>query len=307
LSQELGFLIQPVHIRDNLDLNPNAYRISLNGVAAGEAEIYPELYLAINPGKVYGQINGIKTIDPAFGLEAVWIEAQHREEAQTLGYTVVDPSTVVATHLSQLIQSNAHQLLGHEEVQKMLDVLSRSAPKLVEDLVPKLVPLGTVLRVLQNLLEEKVPIRDMRTIAETLAAHAPNSQDPVMLTGAVRSALKLSIVQNINGLAPELPVMTLDPGLEQLLQQGITNAQDGDAGIEPGLAETLFHSLKEHTQHLEAQGSPAVLIISPGLRPWLSRMVRHSIPSLHILSYNEIPDDKQIKVVATLGEALPAA
>jgi len=307
LSQELGFLIQPVHIRDNLDLSPNIYRVSLNGVTAGESEIYPDLFMAINSGQVYGEIEGIKSTDPAFGLEAVWIDAIHREQAQTLGYTVVDPSTVVATHLSQIIQRHAHQLIGHEEVQKMLDVLAQSAPKLVEDLVPKLLPLGSVLSVLQELLEEKVPIRDMRTIAETLAAQAPKSQDPVMLSSAVRTALKQSIVQNINGMEAELPVMTLDPGLEQLLLQSIQGVDGGDAGIEPGLTETLFQSLKDNTQQQEVAGKPAVLIIAPILRGWLARLVRHSIPGLHVLSYSEVPDDKQIKVVATIGEALPSA
>jgi flagellar biosynthesis protein FlhA len=307
LSQELGFLVQPVHIRDNLDLGPNSYRIAINGVTAGAAEIYPDLFLAINPGQVYGEIEGIKGIDPAFGLEAVWIDAANREQSQTLGYTVVDPSTVVATHLSQIIQNNAFQLLGHEEVQKMLDVLAKTAPKLVEDLVPKLLPLGSVLTVLQNLLEEKVPIRDMRTIAETLAAQASKSQEPVMLTMAVRSALKQAIVQNINGMDPELVVMTLDPGLEQLLLQSIQGSDGGDAGIEPGLADTLFQSLRENVQQVELSGKPAVLIISPVLREWLAKLVKHSIPTLHVLSYNEVPDDKQIKVVATLGEALPAA
>ena len=199
LSQELGFLVQPVHIRDNLDLNPNSYRISLLGVPVGEAEVYNDRLLAINPGKVYGNIDGMQTVDPAFGLEAVWIDVSQREQAQTMGYTVVDPSTVVATHLSQLLQTHAHQLIGHEEVQKMLDVLAKTAPKLVEDLVPKHLQVGTILTVLQGLLEERVPIRDMRTIAETLAAYAPRSQDPVVLTAAVRAALARSIVQNING------------------------------------------------------------------------------------------------------------
>jgi len=307
LSQELGFLVQPVHIRDNLDLSPNNYRIAINGVTAGEAEIYPDLFMAINPGQVYGELDGIKTIDPAFGLEAVWIDANNREQSQTLGYTVVDPSTVVATHLSQIIQNNASQLIGHEEVQKMLDVLAKSAPKLVEDLVPKLLPLGSVLTVLQSLLEEKVPIRDMRTIAETLASLAPKSQDPVMLTMSVRSALKQAIVQNINGMDPELAVMTLDPGLEQLLLQNIQGMDGADAGIEPGLAETLFQSLRENVQQVELSGKPSVLIIAPVLREWLAKMVKHTIPSLHVLSYNEVPDNKQIKVVATLGQALPAA
>jgi flagellar biosynthesis protein FlhA len=307
LSQELGFLIQPVHIRDNLDLSPNAYRISLLGVPIGETEIYPDKELAINPGRVYGSIEGITTKDPAFGLDAVWIDPAQHEQAQTLGYTVVDASTVVATHLSQLLQTHSHELLGHEEVQKMLDVLAQSAPKLVEDLVPKVLPVGIILKVLQNLLEEQVPIRDMRTIAEALAEHAHMSQDPGVLTAAARAALGRSIVQHINGMEPDLPVITLDPALEQLLQQSIQASEGGVAGLEPGLAEQMHMALSQNAQNQEAAGQPAVLLVASVLRPWLARLIRHSIPNLHVLSYNEIPDNKQIKVVATVGQQLTAA
>jgi flagellar biosynthesis protein FlhA len=302
LSQELGFLIQPVHIRDDLDLAPNAYRISLLGVPLGEAEVFPDWDLAINPGRVFGTVQGIATKDPAFGLDAIWIEAGQRDQAQTMGYTVVDTSTVIATHLSQLLQTHAHELLGHEEVQKLLDVLAGSAPKLVENLVPKALSLGVILKVLQNLLEEQIPIRDMRTIAETLAEHAARSQDPGMLTAAVRCALGRSIVQHINGMAPELPVITVDPTLEQILQQSL----EGGAGIEPGLAEQLHQALANNTQQQEAASQPAVLLVSPTLRQWLARLVRHSIPGLHVLSYNEVPDNKQIRVVGTVGQQLPA-
>ncbi|HHC72205.1 MAG TPA: flagellar biosynthesis protein FlhA [Thiotrichales bacterium] len=301
LSQELGFLVQPVHIRDNLDLDPNAYRISLMGVPVGEAEIYPDRDLAINPGQVFGTVHGITTTDPAFGLEAVWIEPSERDQAQTYGYTVVDPTTVIATHLSQILKNHAHELLGHEEVQKLLDVLSRSAPKLVEDLVPKMLSVGTVLKVLQNLLEEGVPIRDMRTIAETLAEHAPRSQDPGTLTAAVRVALGRMIVQNINGLEPELPVSVLDPSLEQILQNSMQTGGEG-VGLEPGLAEQMHQSLAQMVHRQEAAGQPAVLLTPPALRPWLSRLVRHSLPGLHVLAYNEVPDDKRIKVVGTVGQ-----
>ncbi len=214
LSTDLGFLVQPVHIRDNLELSPSAYRITLMGVPVGEAEVYPDRELAINPGKVYGNLQGIATKDPSFGLDAVWVEPAQRDQAQTMGYTVVDASTVIATHLSQLLQSHAHELLGHEEVQQLLDILGKNSPKLVENLVPKLLSLGTVLKVLQNLLSEGIPVRDMRTIAETLAEHAAKSQDADVLTAAARVSLSRSIVQNINGMAPELPLMTLDPGLE---------------------------------------------------------------------------------------------
>ncbi|RMG29717.1 MAG: flagellar biosynthesis protein FlhA [Gammaproteobacteria bacterium] len=304
LSQELGFLIQPVHIRDNLELAPNAYRITLHGVPVGEAEIHPDRELAINPGQVYGEIEGIATKDPAFGLEAWWIDPALHEQAQSLGYTVVDPATVIATHLSTLLQSHAHELLGYDEVQQLLDGLAKVAPKLVEDLVPNALPLGVVVQVLQNLLEEGVPIRDLRTIAETLAEQAPRTQDVMNLTAAVREALGRQIIHEINGLKEELPVITLDPGLEQILLQGLQGGQEGagGAGFEPGLAEQLHRSLAEQAGRLEAQGQPAVLLVAPPVRHWLAKLVRHSIPGLHVLSYNEIPDDRRIRVVATVGQ-----
>ena len=306
LSQELGFLVQPVHIRDNLELAPNAYRILLMGVPVGEADIYPDRDLAINPGRVFGTIQGIETRDPAFGLEAVWIPTSERDNAQTLGYTVVDASTVVATHLSELLQSHGHELIGHEEVQQLLDVLAKAAPKLVEDLVPGTLSIGVVLKVLQNLLEERIPVRDMRTIAETLAETGSRSQDPGALTAAVRVALGRSIVQHINGMGPEVQVITLDPSLEQILQSSIQAISEGGAGIEPGLAERMHRSLAESAQRQEAAGQPSILLVTPPIRPWLAKLVRHSIPGLQILAYNEIPDNKQIKVVANIGTDAPS-
>jgi flagellar biosynthesis protein FlhA len=305
LSQELGFLIQPVHIRDNLELAPNAYRILLMGVPVGEAEIYPDRELAINPGRVFGTLQGIETRDPAFGLEAVWISPSERDHATTLGYTVVDASTVVATHLSELLQSHAHELIGHEEVQQLLDVLAKNAPKLVEDLVPKTLSIGIVLKVLQNLLEERIPVKDMRTIAETLAEAGARSQDPGALTAAVRVSLGRSIIQHINGMGPEIEVITLDPTLEQILQTSIQAISEGGAGIEPGLAERMHQSLAESAQRQEAAGQPAILLVTPAIRAWLARLVRHSIPMLQVLAYNEIPDNKQIKVVANIGTDTP--
>ena len=307
LSQELGFLVPAVHIRDNLDLAPNAYRITLMGVVVGEADIHSDKDLAINPGQVFGTLQGIPGKDPAFGLEAVWIERGQGDHAQTLGYTVVDASTVVATHLSQLLQEHAHELLGREEVQHLLDKLAKSTPKLVEELVPKALPLGVVVKVLQNLLEEKVAIRDIRTIAETLADNAPRSQEPGVLTTAVRVALGRSIVQQINGMAVELPVMTLDPSLEQILHQSIQSGKDDWVGFEPGLAQKLIRSLQEQSQRLEMSGQNAVLIVSAALRPFLARFIRHAIPGLHVLSYNEIPDNKQVKIVANIGSGAAAA
>jgi flagellar biosynthesis protein FlhA len=301
LSQELGFLIPSVHIRDNLDLAPSAYRITLMGVPVGETEIHPERDMAINPGQVFGSIPGTPTKDPAFGLDAVWIESSQRDQAQSLGYTVVDASTVVATHLSHILQEHADELLGHEEVQQLLDKLSKSAPKLVEDLVPKQLSLATVLKVLQSLLQEKIPIRDMRTIAETLAEHAPMSQDAGVLTAASRVALGRSIVQQISGMGADLSVVTLEPRLEQILHQTLHGGVEGGGGLEPGLAENLHRSLLDETHRQEAAGRPAVLLVSQAVRTLMARFVRHSIPSLHVLAFNEIPDNKQVKIMATVG------
>ncbi len=301
LTQDLGFLIPSVHIRDNLELAPNVYRITLLGTTIGEAEIHPDRELAINPGQVFGQLQGIPGKDPAFGLEAVWIEAAQKDKAQTLGYTVVDPSTVIATHLSHIISSHSQELLGREEVQQLLDNVSRVAPKLVEGLVPDILPLGAVVKVLQALLEEGIPIRDMRRIVETLADDGSRSQDPAVLTGAVRVSLGRSIVQQINGLSAELPVITLDPVLEQLLQESVKTAGSAGLGLEPGLAENMFASLGEAAQRQEVAGQPAVLLVSALIRTVLARLIKGSIPGLKVLSYNEIPDDKQIKIVATVG------
>ncbi|MDA8362290.1 MAG: flagellar biosynthesis protein FlhA [Gammaproteobacteria bacterium] len=302
LSQELGFLVPAVHIRDNLELAPNAYRISLHGVVVGQGDVQLEREMAINPGRVYGNIPGSATRDPAFGLEAVWIERHLREQALTLGYTVVDPATVIATHLSQLLQDHAHELLGREDVQQMLNNLAKIAPKLVEDLVPKTLSLGVVLKVLQNLLEERVPVRDIRTIAETLAVQGAQSQDVAVLTAAVRSALGRSILQHINGIAAELPVITLDPALEQILQQSLQVAGEGGMGFEPGLVDRMRKALTESAQRQEAAGQPVVLLVAATLRPWLARFTRHTVPGMRVLSYNEIPDNKQIRIVATVGK-----
>ena len=301
LTQDLGFLIPSVHIRDNLELSPNTYRLSLLGATVGEAEIYPDRELAINPGQVFGELQGIPGKDPAFGLDAVWIEANQKDQAQTMGYTVVDPSTVIATHLSHIISTHGYELLGREEVQQLLDGLGKSMPKLVEGFVPDILPLGGVVKVLQNLLEEGVPIRDMRRIVETLADEGARSQDAAVLTGAVRIALGRSIVQQINGIGGELPVITLDPSLEQLLQDSIRNAGSSGLGLEPGLAENMFASLGEASRRQEMNAQPAVLLVSAVIRSVLARLIRGSIPSLKVLSYNEIPDDKQIKIVATVG------
>lgn len=301
LSQDFGFLIPPVHIRDNLELPPNTYRLSLMGVACGEANIHPNMELAINPGQVFGTIDGEATTDPAFGLEAVWIMESQREHAQALGYTVVDSATVLATHLSQILTNNASQLLGHEEVQNLLEMLGQTAPKLVEAFVPEQLSLGVVVKVLQNLLHEGIPIRDIRTIVQTLSEYATKSQDPDILTAAVRIGLKRLICQEINGIEPELPVITLAPELEQILHKTMQSAGGESSGIEPGLAERLQSSLTEATQQQELKGEPAVLLTSGVLRSTLAKFVKNTIPSLRVLSYQEVPDEKQIRIVHAVG------
>jgi flagellar biosynthesis protein FlhA len=301
LSEELGFLVQAVHIRDNLELGPNSYRITILGAPVGESEVFPDRELAINPGQVSGTLQGSPTKDPAFGLEAIWIEKSRRDQAQSQGYTVVDASSVIATHLSHLLQSHAHELLGHEEVQQLLNRLAKSAPKLIEDLVPKLLPMSVVVKVLQYLLLERVSIRNLRTICETLAEVAPKSQDPVALVAAVRVALGRSIVQNVGGLRQELPVITLDPGLEQVLQDSMTMGGDGAPGFEPGLADRIQQALSDSTRRQEAAGEPAVLLVAPKIRPWIAKLMRHVTPSLAVLAYNEIPENRRIRVIAAVG------
>ncbi len=300
LSEELGFLVQAVHIRDNLELGPNSYRITILGAPVGESEVFPDRELAINPGQVAGTLPGSATKDPAFGLDAIWIEKSRREQAQAQGYTVVDASSVIATHLSHLLQSHAHELLGHEEVQQLLNRLSKTAPKLIEDLVPKLLPMSVVVKVLQYLLLERVPIRNLRTICETLAELAPKSQDPVVLVAAVRVALGRSIVQSIGGLRQELPVITLDPALEQVLQDSMAGG-DAAPGFEPGLADRIQTALGDSTRRQEAAGEPAVLLVAPKIRPWIARLMRHSTPTLAVLAYNEIPENRRIRVIAAVG------
>jgi flagellar biosynthesis protein FlhA len=301
LSEELGFLVQAVHIRDNLELGPNSYRITILGAPVGESEVFPDRELAINPGQVSGTIPGSATKDPAFGLEAVWIDKARREQAQAQGYTVVDASSVIATHLSHLLQSHAHELLGHEEVQQLLNRLGKTAPKLIEDLVPKLLPMSVVVKVLQYLLLERVPIRNLRTICETLAELAPKTQDPVVLVAAVRVALGRTIVQNIGGLRQELPVITLDPALEQVLQDSMAGGADASPGFEPGLADRIQTALGDSARRQDAAGEPAVLLVAAKIRPWIARLMRHSTPSLSVLAYNEIPENRRIRVIAAVG------
>ncbi|RXR02786.1 flagellar biosynthesis protein FlhA [Pseudoxanthomonas composti] len=298
LTQDIGFLIPPVHIRDNLELSATAYRLLVHGVPVATAEVYPDRELALDPGGALGQLDGVPGKDPAFGLDAVWILPHQRAQAESMGYTVVDPSTVIATHLSHLVRSHAPELLGHEEVQQLLATLAKSAPKLVEDLTPKSLPLSVVVRVLQNLLIERIPVRQLRRIVEAMVEHAPHSQDPGNLTAVVRNALGRFIVQEIAGNAAELPVYTLAPQLERVLND---SAQGGAAALEPGLAERLQQSLADCAGRQEAKAEPAVVLVPGNVRAALARLIRHSVPSLSVLSYTEVPEDKRLKLIGTIS------
>ncbi|HEY1075799.1 MAG TPA: flagellar biosynthesis protein FlhA, partial [Fontimonas sp.] len=298
LTQEIGFLIPPVHVRDNLDLAPGAYRLLVHGVPVAEGSVQVDKDLALNPGRVFGPLEGAPTKDPSFGMDAIWIERGAREHAQTLGYTVVDTSTVVVTQLSQVIKNHAHELLGHDEAQALLTQLAKHAPKLVEDLIPKQLSHSNFVKVLQNLLAERVPVRNLRVIAEACAEHAAQSQDPVVLSGHVRIALGRQIVQEINGLEEELPVFTLAAPLEQVLQDSL---KSGGAVMEPGLAERMHQSLTSGSRRQEMNGQPAVLLVPMPLRPLLARFTRQTIPALHVLAYEEVPNNKRLRMVGAVS------
>ena len=300
LSQELGFLIHSVHIRDNLDLAPNAYRISIHDVIAGEGEAFPGRELAINPGQVFGDLPGTATKDPTFGLDAVWIDPAQRDEAQTMGYTVVDCSTVIATQLSNILKNQAHKLISQDGVQKLLDKLATTSPKLVENLVPGVMSLAEVTRIIHDLLEEGVPVRDMRTIAGVLANQPGNSQDFDTVKAKVRVALGASIYQIVNNTAAELPVMVLEVELEQLLQ---TSIQGGAAGLEPTLIDAVIKQITAVSAKMEADGKTPVLLVAGSIRSFLSKLLRGRMPNFYILAYEEIPPTKSIRSVATIGKA----
>lgn len=300
-AQDMGFLVPAVHIRDNLELRPNNYRIALKGVEIGRGEAFTNQYLAINPGRVITEIPGEPTRDPTFGLPAIWIENNMREQAQTYGYTVVDASTVVATHLSNIIQTHAAEMLGREEVQQLLERVTKESPKLVEDLIPKLLPISTLQKVLQQLLQEGVHIRDMRSILEALAENAPRTQDAEALTAAVRASLGRAIVQTLFPGTGEIQVIALNPQLENILMQATQTPGAEGPGLEPGLADQLLRSVSRAAENQEQMGNPAVLLTPSPLRSLMSKFLRRSIPQLNVLAHSEVPDGRMIRVVATVG------
>ncbi|QEZ44313.1 flagellar biosynthesis protein FlhA [Cupriavidus oxalaticus] len=297
VAQEIGFLVPVVHIRDNLELKPNAYRITLKGVEIGRGEAMPGQWMAINPGQVSGTLPGATTRDPAFGLPAVWIDAGIKEQAQSYGYTVVDASTVVATHLNHLIHMHAAELLGRQEVQALLDRIARDAPKLTEDLVPKTISLTALQKILQNLLDEGVAIRDMRTILDVVAEHAPKISDPNELTAMVRVAMGRAITQQLFPNNADLQVIGLDAGLERVLSQALTNG----GGIEPGLADALLQQTQGAVTRQEQMGLDPVLLVPSQLRPLMARFLRRTLPQLRVLSHAEVPDNRNIRVTAMIG------
>ena len=298
-TQDIGFLPPPVHIRDNLELRPNAYRITLKGAEIGSGEAFPNLFLAINPGNVTGDLPGSVTRDPAFGLPAIWIEATLRDQAQNLGYTVVDAGTVVATHISHLIHTHSAELLGRQELQQLFDHLIKFAPKLTEDLVPKLLPMATVQKVLQNLLDEGMHIRDMRTILETLTEHAPQTQDAQQLTSVVRMSLGPAIVQQLYPAAQELQVIGMDKELEHVLSQALQAG--GGKAIEPGLANTLLREARTAVETQEQLGFPTVLLVPGQIRDLMARFLKRTLPQLKVLSHDEVPGFKTVRVTAVVG------
>ena len=301
LSAEMGFLLPSIRIRDNLDSAPDTYQIVINGSVRGVGVIANGKEMAINPGNVLSEIPGEPGKDPAFGLDAVWIDPSEREYAQAIGYTVVDASTVIATHLNSVIKDNADELMTYDVAQQLLDKIAETSPKLVEDFIPEKLTLGTVVRVLQSLLRERVPLRDMRTILETLSEESGRTQDAGQLCALVRPKLARLIVQDIIDPDENLAVMTLDPTLEQLLTDLVSRANSYDEiALEPALAESFFASIRSTIEELEQKDLPSVLVVSPILRPWLARLLRRSTKDLTVLCYTEIPDDQPISVVSSI-------
>jgi flagellar biosynthesis protein FlhA len=298
-AQDVGFLPPPVHIRDNLELKPSLYRVTLRGAVVGEGEAMPGQFLAINPGGATQQLPGAKTTDPAFGLPAVWIEERHREMAQMAGFTVVDCATVVATHLSHLMQVNAARLLGRVETQQLVEHVTRLAPKLIEDVVPKMVGIATLQKVLQMLLEEGVHIRDMRSIVECLAEHAATVTDPGELVRRIRTHLAPAIVHQIYGPTRELAVIALEPELERLVTQALSSPHG--AALDPGVADTLTKSAADTSRRQEDLGLPACLLVPDMIRAPMARLLKRAAPRLKVLGHSEIPETHSIRIGSIIG------
>jgi len=304
LSAELGFLIQPIRIRDNLNLEPMSYNILLKGAVRGNGILQLGQDLAINPGDITIELEGTPTKEPAFGLDAYWIDQSQSDHAKTLGYTIVDNATVVATHLNALLRANASDLLGHDETREILAKVSTRSPKLIEDLVPEKLSVTTVMQVLKNILFESVSIRDIHTILSTLLIESEKTQNPNELTELVRPRIGHLMLQEVVDLGEALNVITLDPKLEQMLIGSVAQSTKmGEIVIEPNLVEGLLESVKKQKNEAEENGHPAVIVVAPPIRPWLARMIKQRFPDTTVLSYTEIPEDQKIKVFARIGIA----
>ena len=297
LTSELGYLIHPIRIRDALNIEPDTYNIILNGVVRGKGEVKVGKELAINPGGITENIDGIPTKEPAFGLPAIWIDPNDRDNAKAIGYTVVDGATAIATHLNKILKDNSAELLSHNETQQILDRFKEKSPKLIEDLIPNKLSVSDITKVFKNLLKDSISLKDMRTILETLSDASAKTKDPDELTSIVRPKLGRLIVQELIDVNDTLPVMTLDPKLEQLLHNSQKDNNSLAITIEPKLAESIFNSIQTAVNKVEEEGNSAVLVVSPNLRLWLSKMMKNRVQDLVILSYTEIPDDQSIKVI----------
>ena len=304
LSAELGFLIQPIRIRDNLQLEPTSYNIVLKGAVRGSGMLQLGQDLAINPGDITVELEGIATKEPAFGLDAYWIDHSNSDYAKTLGYTIVDSATVIATHLNALLRNNASDLLGHDETREMLDKVAQRSPKLIEDLVPDKLSVTTVMQVLKNILFESISIRDINTILGTLLVESTRTQNPDELTELVRPKLGYLMLQEVVDHGELLNVITLDPNLEQMLISSVNqSAKMGQVVIEPTLIEGLMESVKKQKFEAEEKGYPAVIVVAPTIRAWLARMIKIRFNDATVLSYTEIPEDQKIKVFGRIGLA----
>jgi flagellar biosynthesis protein FlhA len=302
LSAELGFLIQAIRIRDNLDIDPMSYNIVIKGAVRGTGTIRMGSELAINPGDVRTALEGVPTKEPAFGLDAYWINPSQTDFAKTAGYTIVDGATVIATHINAILRDNASDLLGHDETREILDKIAQRSPKLIEDLVPDKLSVSTVMQILKNILFESIPIRDMNTIIDTLLLESSRTQNSDELTALVRPRLGRLMLQDLVPPGQELSVITLDPALEQMLINSLQQSNKaGELIIEPKLVEGLISSVNQQRLQAEENGYPAVLVVAPPIRPWLARLLKQRFADISVLAYTEIPEDQNIKVFARVG------
>ena len=302
LSAELGFLLQSIRVRDNLEFAPDAYKILLRGIARGKGEMKIGHDLAINPGNVSVPLDATATKEPAFGLDAYWILPAQRDYARMLGYTVVDASTAIATHVNMVLKDNAPELLGHEETRELLDKVTERSPQLMDGLVPEKLTLATVNQVLKNLIAEDIPLRDMRSIMESLVVESGKTKDADELTALIRPRLGRFMMQSLIELGQTLSVITLETELEHLISNTLLQSRkSGELVMDPKLAENLFSAIDVEKRQTEDKGVPAVLIVSPGIRPWLAKAMRVRSPGLRVLSYTEIPEDQDVKVIAKIG------